>query len=169
MLFRLMLSNPSSADPEDSKCCNFCSFLNSYFIKKTTVKWQEDIGNKKPIGLTSLQELSVDVEWSPSDGATENNRIHFIISVRPKWKSHTSAFRAYLPRGKTLTLFLSSWSRSTSLLRATAWLETEMHETDVNITLSYMKDGKSANMSVQEDHLRIQWLHLIGCALCMWV
>lgn len=28
----------------------------------------------------------------------------------------------HLPRGKTLTLFLISWSRSTSLLRATAWL-----------------------------------------------
>lgn len=45
----------------------------------------------------------------------------------------------YLPRGKTSTLLLISWSWSTSLLRATAWLKEraeEKQEIDMNNTSS---------------------------------
>lgn len=68
---------------------------------------------------------------------------------------------AYLPRGNTLTLFFISWSVSISLLRATAWLK--LNSTGVKRLLEGQLWWRG------QFHLRIQWLHLIGWALCMWV
>lgn len=73
--------------------------------------------------LTFLQQLPVDFKRCSCNGPAETRIILTKWSCLGRKTLSHSEFTVYLPRGRTLTLFLISLSRSTSLLRATAWLK----------------------------------------------
>ena len=90
--------------------------------------------------LTFAQQFPVDVKRCPCDRTTKNKKQERnLLTDCVCERESLPDCEFYLPRGKTSTLFLISWSWSTSLLRATAWLEEpveEKQETDMNNTSS---------------------------------
>lgn len=94
---------------------------------KTATKRCENLwqGNKGLLlsSRTFTQQLPVDVKGRPGNGPTVRRKETTSDMTPGRRRCDPCVLASHLPRGKTFTLFFISWSRSISLLRATAWLE----------------------------------------------